>query len=150
MFLLRLFAPWSTWCHGIRFIGIASCIAAGLFALSTMTALADGCDIKDITKERDTTKAVQDDLDKLVGCIKELQAQLAKIQNASGRTTINGTDGAVAGSAGSVEGLAGTFGLDNDKFVQCPPGSFVSAIQGFKPNGQAPIIQIRYACRSVK
>jgi hypothetical protein len=82
--------------------------------------------------------------------LQDLRSQIQKLQNVTGDISVKGTDGSVAGSKGSVSGLAGTYSLDNDQFVQCPPGSFVSAIQGFKPNGQAPIVQIRYACRSLK
>jgi hypothetical protein len=146
----RYFVPSSTPSQTIHFGGVASAVAGLALSALASSALADGCELKDITKENNATKAVQENFDKLVGCVKELQAQLAKIQNSSGHVTINGTDGSVAGSEGSVEGLAGTYSLENDKFVACPSGSFVSAIQGFKPNGQSPIVQIRYACRSVK
>ena len=95
-------------------------------------------------------KSYKNRIEQNEGQIQDLRAQLQKMQNASGRIDIRGTDGTVAGSAGSVEGLAGTYSVDNDQFVACPPGSFVSAIQGFKPNGQSPIVQIRYACRSLK
>jgi hypothetical protein len=111
---------------------------------------ASGCDLKDITREASATKSTQENFDKLATCIKELQEQLARMQNSSGELAINGTDGSVAGGKGPVDGLAGTYSLDNKNFVACPAGSFVSSIQGFKPNGQSPIVQIRYACRSIK
>jgi hypothetical protein len=61
---------------------------------------------------------------------------------------VNGTDYSVAGGKGSVAGLSGTISLDNPDIAACPPDSFVSGIQGFKPNGQHEIIQIRYACQN--
>lgn len=147
---MRLFALSSISCSTIRFVLVVSCIGSGFFAFTAASASAAECDsIVDITKESNSTKATQQNFEKLLGCIKELQSQMSKVQNASGRITVNGTDGSVAGSAGEIEGLSGTFSLDNDKFVQCPPGSFVSAIQGFKTSNGL-MMQIRYACRSVK
>jgi hypothetical protein len=151
MFLGQLSALWSIHSRTMRYGGTARwAFGIGLFLLTAGPALANGCDLKDITKERNTTSAVQENFGKLVGCVTELQAELEKIRSASGSITINGTDGVVAGNHGSIGGLAGTADLENDKFVACPPGSFVSAIQAFKPNGQSQIVQIRYACRSVK
>jgi hypothetical protein len=64
-------------------------------------------------------------------------------------TAITGTDISVAGSTGSVAGLAGTIGLPDTATVQCPRNSLVSGLQGFKPNGQNPIVQIRYSCKYI-
>lgn len=150
MSLDRFFARSRAPSQTIYFGGAVSVSAALVLALAIVPALADDCDLKDITKESSATKAAQDNFDKLAACVKSLQAQIEKIRNSSGDVAINGTDGSVAGSKGSVGGLAGTYSLDNNSFVACPPGSFVSAIQGFKPNGQTPIVQIRYACRSVR
>lgn len=97
----------------------------------------------------------QDELKQLNGQIASLRETVLTMQNVSSNAIVNGTDPSVAGQKGSVDGLAGTYSLDNysldnDRFVACPPGSFVSGIQGFKPNGQASIVQIRYACRSLR
>jgi len=133
------------------FDGAVSRIALFVFFFANIAlGSAHACELKDITNETNATAATRENFKKLAECVKELEARLAKIQNSAGTVTINATDGAFAGSGGSVGGYAGTFSLENDKFVACPPGAFVSAIQGFKPDGQAPIVQIRYACRSVK
>lgn len=139
-FFARLCARSQTICFG----GVVSVSAV----LVLVPALAE-CDLKDITKAPNHSKAAQENFNKLAACVKSLQEKVARIQNSSGEVVVKGTDGSVAGSHSSVSGLSGTYGLKKS-FVVCPPGSFVSAIQGFKPSGQAPIVQIRYACRSVK
>ena len=62
-------------------------------------------------------------------------------------SAVRGTDPEVAAGKGSVEGLSGTYNLDSN-IAECPYGSFVSAIQGFKPNGEPQIVDIRYLCTS--
>jgi hypothetical protein len=76
-----------------------------------------------------------------------LRAQISAIQNASSDTVVRGTSTSVAVDKNSVSGLSGTLSLDTDT-ASCPPGSFVSAIQGFVKGGD--IQQIRFACRTVK
>jgi hypothetical protein len=62
------------------------------------------------------------------------------------RTAIKGTAAAVANTPRPVEGLVGTLNLNAHAFVTCPTGSFVSGIQGFRPNGRQDIVAIRYRC----
>lgn len=75
-----------------------------------------------------------------------LQTELAKMESASGTGAVLATDSKFAGN-GSVVGYSGTANLGS---VSCPPGSFVSAIQGFTLNGQNTLEGIRYACRPLK
>jgi hypothetical protein len=63
-------------------------------------------------------------------------------------TAIKGTEGRLARS-GPVDDWAGTYDLGNDNIVACPAGSFISGIQGFRPNGRYEIVAIRYECRDV-
>jgi hypothetical protein len=78
---------------------------------------------------------------------------LAKIRyvckDASGKqTAIRGTDGSVIGN-NLPSGYKGTTPLDNANSVVCPPGSFASGIQSFKPNGSPQdVVQLRYSCKT--
>jgi hypothetical protein len=107
---------------------------------------------------------------KLTGCVNNLETSLAKAQNdlttaisalqseisamkgATKIAAIRKTDGAVP-DAGSYGGFSGTLSTDNPA-VQCPPGSWVSGIQGFKvvislPAAVSPIAELRYTCRGL-
>ena len=72
------------------------------------------------------------------------------LKTAVGTEQIRATSSAFA-ATGSVPGHSGTHSPDADRTrVSCPPGSFVSAIQGFAKEGNNPaLIQIRYWCRSL-
>lgn len=121
-------------------------IILGAFIGAVATIFFAGMYYRDASE---TIKSYQNKIEQNAAELNAIRDQIAKMQNASGRITTRATDGAFAGD-GSVGGYAGTYDLENQQFVQCPPGSFVSALQGFKPNGQSPIIQIRYSCRSLK
>lgn len=93
----------------------------------------------------------QDEFKKLGGQVSSLRDSILAMQSVSSNSIVRGTNTDVAANKGSVPPLNGTYSLDNDQIVSCPPGSFVSAIQAFKTGGdQSPVIQIRYACRSLK
>ncbi|CAN7634975.1 hypothetical protein [Neorhizobium sp. LjRoot104] len=79
--------------------------------------------------------------------LQQTQQTLTAIKASNGVTAIRGTDPSVANHEGSVDGLSGTYNIHQD-FVACPPGTFVSAIQGFVGSGGV-LRQIRYACRSI-
>lgn len=59
---------------------------------------------------------------------------------------------------GAWGGMNGTIDLNDTTYVQCPPGSWVSGIQGYKiPSGVGgitgsvePMSAVRYSCRSLK
>jgi hypothetical protein len=98
----------------------------------------------------DEVATLNTQIEKLEGDSKTLGDKIEKVRNASGRVTVNGTDSSVADGTGAVGSMGGTLNLDNEEFVQCPAGSFVSAIQGLTKNASGgEIMQIRYACRSV-
>ena len=72
------------------------------------------------------------------------------MQSVSSTGKVNGTHRDIIASE---KGLSGTDDLGNTTNVLCPPGSFVSGIQGLKAGNQtlsSPIIQLRYACRPLK
>jgi hypothetical protein len=90
-------------------------------------------------------------LQSLASETEKLAEQLSKIQNAAGRTAVKATDPALMinnDATASVPGFSGTY-MGNNNW-ECPAGSFVSAIQGFKPDNQPQSPQIRYVCRTVK
>jgi hypothetical protein len=100
-----------------------------------------------------TVDAARADMTRLQQQVVNLSGQLAKVQGASGNEYINGTNSAAAGVAGTLTGLPDKASSPafNESYVQCPAGSFVSAIQGFRINsrGDSPFYELRYACRSV-
>jgi len=111
--------------------------------ISSGGGFAQGCSLEDITSS--PTAASQKNFSKLVKCIEELQQRLEKIQSASGSIATRATNADT--SPGGISGLSGTFDRNNEA-VKCPPGSFVSAIQGFTSGGV--IRELKYDCRSVR
>src|ERR1700730_10239769 len=128
----------------MRLIGVVSIVVLGMAMLPNRVR-AESCEVEDIIKAPSATTASNENFKKLVVCIKELQARLDKIQNSSGTAVVRATN--ADASPDGIEGLNGTFDRDNEA-VRCPPGSFVSAIQGFVSGGV--IHEIKYSCRSIK
>jgi hypothetical protein len=65
------------------------------------------------------------------------------------QVAIKGTDKQVIGSEGPVYGLSGTYALESS-VAQCPLGSFVSGLQGFKlPASDMVLGAIRYSCSNL-
>jgi hypothetical protein len=79
------------------------------------------------------------------------------MNGAKGRVAIKALDPGVPHDTGSYGGFAGTLSLDSGDAV-CPPGSWVSGIQGFKINGgfsgisgePEPLSELRYSCRGLQ
>jgi len=98
---------------------------------------------------------------KLVACVnaaeqqlKQAQTDLKAIKGASKTVVNRATDPPFLGN-GSVDGFSGTYSTEDLKVAQCPPGTFVSAIQGFKAGSggitlQTPISELRFACRGLQ
>jgi hypothetical protein len=85
-------------------------------------------------------------VNELKDTIHEMENAGLPISRAVNPELIKGTLPNLAGGNESIAELSGTYSLDHD-FVQCPPGSFVAAIQGFTRGG--PIYGLRYLCRKL-
>lgn len=128
----------------MRLIGAVSLTALGMTMLPN-GAIAQSCEVDDITKASSATTASNENFKKMIACIRELQARLDKVQNASGTVAVRATNADT--NPDGIQGLSGTFDRENEA-VRCPPGSFVSAIQGF--TSDHAIHEIKYSCRSLK
>jgi hypothetical protein len=101
---------------------------------------------------------------KLTQCVNTLEAQVQSLQTtisqmntSKGRAAIKALDPGVPRNLGGYGGFSGTLNLDDDRVV-CPPGTWVSGIQGFKNSGgfsgiegePQPLSELRYSCRGLK
>jgi hypothetical protein len=121
-------------------------------AFAARAALEQGkADIEKIRNQLNEYETTIDaKLQSLASETKKLTEQLSKIRNATGTIELKATDPAFDDIKADTNaaGLSGTR-LSTDR--ECPPGSFVSSIQGFKPTTlPQAITMIRYNCRSVK
>jgi hypothetical protein len=92
---------------------------------------------------------------KLIACVNAAEQQLKQAQGANKTVAIRGTDPPFANGTGTVDGFSGTYDVNDPKVSECPPGSFVSAIQAFKAGSggiglTTPASEIRFACRGLQ
>jgi hypothetical protein len=133
--------------------------AVVLMTLSSSGALA--CNVGD--------RPTRDNFKKLIACVnaleiantqlfaqfQALQAAVNQMDNAHAVTAIRAYDDQIPANTGPWPGMNGTFSL-NDPRSTCPPGSWISGIQGFKLGAGGiqgpiqPVSGLRYICRSLK
>jgi hypothetical protein len=81
----------------------------------------------------ESIKSVKGELDKLNEKVDVIQSSISAMQSVSSTGKVNGTHRDIIASE---KGLSGTDDLGNTTNVLCPPGSFVSGIQGLKAGNQ--------------
>jgi len=93
----------------------------------------------------------------LTAQLNSLKAAVNQMNNAHEVVAIEALDPGVPRNTGPYGGFSGTLSLVAPNVV-CPPGSWISAIQGFKLNGgfsgirgeAEPLSELRYSCRPLK
>ena len=130
-------------------------IFLALAFLATLTTTASGCAI--------ATSPTRKNFAKLIACVnslqenvKQLEQQIHQMDRASSWVATQRTDTTIS-REGIGDAYRGTLDLNNKSEVTCPPGSWVSGIQGLKaayvvdlPSAVWPITELRYSCRSLK
>jgi hypothetical protein len=118
-------------------------ILNGVVLLTIASTHASACDAG--------ATLTQANFDKLIACVNNLEAVVNNITN--GPSTVRKLDRDVPDS-GSFGGFSGTLDLSNTTYVQCPPYTWISGIQGFKTDGISdlpgllrPLAELRYSCR---
>jgi hypothetical protein len=139
-------------------------IAIALVTLTLVGTGASACNVD--------SAVTRNNFKKLTACVNNLESQNAQLSkqlnslqatvnqmdNANGTVALRALDpGVPIDATTKYGGMNGTHGFE-DMRVVCPPGSWISAIQGFKLQGgfggiegeAQPISELRYSCRSLK
>jgi hypothetical protein len=98
-------------------------------------------------------------VDNLETQVRALQATIAQLNGAKGMVAIKALDDHVPHNSVNDDwsGMTGTISLGDSRAV-CPPGSWVSGIQGFKISGEVvglagpiePLSELRFSCRGLQ